>query len=85
MPLVVSVVAFVWVFRLIDGFVGPLYEGWLERHLPGVHIPGLGIVTTALVVLLVGAVATNVLGKRLLQRAESCCCTCRCSGRSTRR
>ena len=35
------------------------------------HIPGLGIVTTALVVLLVGAVASNVLGKRLLQRAES--------------
>jgi uncharacterized membrane protein len=70
-PLVISVFAFVWIFRLIDGFVGPLYEGWLERYLPGVHIPGLGIVTTALVVLLVGAVASNVLGKRLLQRAES--------------
>jgi uncharacterized membrane protein len=70
-PLVISVFAFVWIFRLIDGFVGPLYEGWLERYLPGVHIPGLGIITTALVVLLVGAVASNVLGKRLLQRAES--------------
>ncbi len=34
-------------------------------------MPGLGILTTALVVLLVGALATNVLGKRLLQRAES--------------
>ncbi len=31
---------------------------------------GLGIVTTAAVVLLVGVVATNVLGKRVLQRAE---------------
>ena len=70
-PLVISVFAFVWIFRLIDGFVGPLYEGWLERYLPGVHAPGLGIITTALVVMLVGAVASNVLGKRLLQRAES--------------
>ena len=64
-PLVISVFAFVWIFRLIDGFVGPLYAGWFARE-----IPGLGIVTTALVVMLVGALATNVLGKRLLQRAE---------------
>ena len=33
-------------------------------------MPGLGILTTALAVLLVGAVATNVVGKRLLQQAE---------------
>jgi uncharacterized membrane protein len=32
--------------------------------------PGLGIVTTAVLILLVGVVATNVLGKRVLQRAE---------------
>ena len=64
-PLVISVAAFVWIFRLIDGFVGPWYAQWLGRELPG-----LGIVTTALVVLLVGAIATNVIGKRVLQRAE---------------
>lgn len=64
-PLVISVFAFVWIFRLIDGFVGPLYAGWFDRE-----IPGLGIVTTALLVLLVGALATNVLGKRVLQRTE---------------
>ena len=34
-------------------------------------MPGLGILTTALFVLLVGALATNVIGKRVLQRAES--------------
>jgi uncharacterized membrane protein len=64
-PLVISVFALVWMFRLIDGFVGPLYAGWFSRE-----IPGLGILTTALLLLLVGALATNVLGKRLLQRAE---------------
>jgi uncharacterized membrane protein len=65
-PLVISVAAFVWIFGLIDGFVGPWYAQWLGRE-----VPGLGIVTTALLVLLVGALATNVIGKRVLQRAES--------------
>jgi uncharacterized membrane protein len=65
-PLVISVAAFVWIFRLIDGFVGPFYATWLQRD-----VPGLGILTTALLVLLVGAVTTNVFGKRLLQRGES--------------
>jgi uncharacterized membrane protein len=64
-PLVISVATLVWIFRVIDGFVGPFYETWL-----GVPIPGLGILTTALLVLLVGAVATNVIGKRLLQKTE---------------
>jgi uncharacterized membrane protein len=65
-PLVVSVAAFVWIFGVIDGFVGPFYATWLGRE-----VPGLGILTTALVVLLVGVVTTNVFGRRLLQRAES--------------
>ncbi len=64
-PLVISIAAFVWIFRLIDGFVGPFYAAWLNRN-----VPGLGILTTALFVLLVGAVATNVIGKRLLQKTE---------------
>lgn len=65
-PLVISVATFVWIFRLIDGFVGPFYAAWLHAE-----VPGLGILTTALVVLLVGATATNVIGKRLLQQAEA--------------
>jgi uncharacterized membrane protein len=64
-PLVISVFAFVWIFRLIDGLVGPWYSAWLGRD-----VPGLGIATTAALVLLVGALATNVIGKRVLQRAE---------------
>jgi uncharacterized membrane protein len=65
-PLVISVATLVWIFRLIDGLVGPIYERWLPWP-----IPGLGLLTTALAVLLVGTIATNVIGRRLLQRAES--------------
>jgi uncharacterized membrane protein len=71
-PLVISVAAIVWIFRFIDGLVGPMYGRLLQdANLPGGwHGEGLGLLTTALVVLLVGAFATNVIGKRLLQRAE---------------
>ena len=65
-PLVVSVAALIWIFRLIDGLAGPWYAKWFGRE-----VPGVGIVATALLVLLVGALATNVIGKRVLQRAES--------------
>jgi uncharacterized membrane protein len=65
-PLVISVATLVWIFRVIDGSLGPLYTRWLGRD-----VPGLGIATTALLVLLVGALATNVIGKRILARTES--------------
>ena len=64
-PLFISVAAFLWLFRLIDGLVGPVYAKYLGRQ-----VPGLGIATTAVAVLLVGAIATNVVGKRLLQQGE---------------
>ena len=66
-PLFISVAAILWLFRVVDGLVGPLYIRLLGTDLVP---PGLGIATTALAILVVGAVATNVVGKRLLQRAE---------------
>ena len=68
-PVVVSIVALIWVFRVVDGFTEPLYAKIFEQY--GVQVPpGLGILTTAVLIVLVGVIATNVLGKRVLQRAE---------------
>jgi uncharacterized membrane protein len=64
-PIFISVAALIWIFNIVDGLVGPLYDRVL-----GQRIPGLGIVTTVLVIVLVGAFATNVIGKRVLARAE---------------
>ena len=64
-PLVVSVVAIIWLFQWADGLVGGLFLRW--EYLPP---PGLGILVTMSIVLAVGLVATNVLGRRLLQRTE---------------
>ena len=65
-PLIISVAALVWAFRLIDGVMAPLYT-----RLLGQEVPGLGLATTLLIVFVVGALATNVFGKRMLQSGES--------------
>jgi uncharacterized membrane protein len=69
-PLVVSIVALIWVFQVVDGFTAPLYEQYFRQYHGSDVPPGLGILTTAVLILLVGVVATNVLGKRVLQRTE---------------
>ena len=69
-PLVVSLAALIWVFGVVDGITAPLYTRYLKQYFGADPPPGLGIVTTALLILMVGALATNVLGKRLLQRLE---------------
>jgi len=64
-PLFISVAALVWIFGVVDGLTTPLYDRLLGRR-----IPGLGTVSTALAIMLVGVVATNVFGRRLLTRGE---------------
>jgi uncharacterized membrane protein len=64
-PLFVSVAAIIWIFNVVDGTMTPMYDRMLGRR-----IPGLGIVSTAVVLVLVGAFARNVIGRRILQRTE---------------
>ena len=65
-PLLITVVTLVWFFRFVDGFARPL-----SMYMLGREVPGLGVLLTAAVILLTGAVATNVIGRRVLQRAEA--------------
>jgi len=64
-PLLITVVTLVWFFRFIDGFARPL-----SIYLLGREVPGLGVLMTAAFILVIGAVATNVIGRRVLQRGE---------------
>jgi len=64
-PLFISVAAIVWAFGVVDRLTTPSYDRVLGRR-----IPGLGIATTAAAIVLVGAFARNVIGRRVLQRAE---------------
>src|SRR5688500_16665063 len=65
-PLAITVVTLVWFFRFIDGFARPL-----SMYLLGREVPGLGVLLTAAVIMVTGAVATNVIGRRILQRGEA--------------
>jgi uncharacterized membrane protein len=65
-PLIISIAALVWIFGIIDRFTAPVAARLLGRT-----VPGLGIALTLLFVLVVGAVATNVIGRRVLTRGET--------------
>ena len=64
-PLFITIAAFIWIFGIVDGLTSAFYMRLLGRE-----VPGLGIITTAVGVVVVGAIATNVIGKRILQRAD---------------
>ena len=76
-PLVISVFALVWIFGIIDSFTAPLARWALGDEvpvagtLPDYAARFAGVLVTLLVVLTVGAVTTNVIGRRVLARAES--------------
>lgn len=64
-PLAVSLIALVWTFRVVDGLTAGLSE-----RLFGSHVPGLGIAAGVVLLLMVGAVARNIVGRRLLAKGE---------------
>jgi uncharacterized membrane protein len=64
-PLALSVAALIWIFGLADALTSPIVERAFGRR-----VPGLGIAVTAAAILVVGFFAANVIGRRLLQRAE---------------
>ena len=64
-PLLITVVTLVWTFRFVDGVARPVALFWL-----GQEVPGLGVLATAAFILFMGVVATNVIGRRILQRTE---------------
>ncbi|CAG0123899.1 hypothetical protein RHDC2_00226 [Rhodocyclaceae bacterium] len=59
-----------WVLKLtistLDQSLLLLPENWHPNKLLGVHIPGLGVILTAVIVIGTGLLARNVFGQRLL-------------------
>jgi uncharacterized membrane protein len=49
----------------IDGFFAPIYA-----HVFGRRVPGLGFLTAMVVIFIMGTIATNVVGRRVLVRIE---------------
>lgn len=60
----------IWVLNSIIGVLDSslliLPEGWHPTKLLGIHIPGLGAVLTLLILLVVGFVSSNFVGRKLV-------------------
>ncbi len=65
-PIGVTVWILVWIFEAVDGILQPLIIAiW------GLTIPGIGFIATIVLIYLVGVVANNVVGKKLVRYGES--------------
>jgi len=62
-PISVSVWVLFFLTRWLENILGPLFKNVLKDS----YIPGMGIIALLLIVLLVGYVADNPLGKRLIK------------------
>jgi uncharacterized membrane protein len=60
-PVIATFLALQFLFRWLDGILGP----WIAELL-GRRVPGLGLVATILLILLMGIVAKNILGRRII-------------------
>jgi uncharacterized membrane protein len=70
-PLVVSVELLLWFFEKVDGLFSPVLDGVVRALFPGTdHVPGTGILAGLVIILLLGTLARNVVGKRILDALE---------------
>jgi len=65
-PVIASVLILVWAFRTIDGILQPFIHNVIGRN-----IIGLGLATTIVVIFLVGILASNFVGKKLIQLGDA--------------
>ena len=73
LPIALTVFIFLFLFKNLDA-LSPTFTRWLillGAPLPeGYRIPFLGVIMTFLIILLVGALTTNIFGKKLLHLWE---------------
>jgi uncharacterized membrane protein len=72
-PAYLTVYVLVLLFRFMDGIFAPLIDKTLSTFLeePDIHIPGLGILLTLLVIFFLGWLSTRVVGRQMIDGVES--------------
>ncbi|MEK9803273.1 MAG: DUF502 domain-containing protein [Curvibacter sp.] len=65
-PLIITLWVLEWVISTLDLTLRILPEAWHPDRLLGLHIPGLGVLFALVVVLLIGALASNIIGNQLV-------------------
>jgi uncharacterized membrane protein len=65
-PLGITVWVLEWIISSLDKTLLILPQAWRPDSLLGVHIPGFGVILAFAILLAVGAVASNFLGRKLV-------------------
>ncbi|MEJ6024295.1 DUF502 domain-containing protein [Ramlibacter sp. PS4R-6] len=66
-PLAVTFAVLRWIVETLDSTLLILPEAWQPDKLIGFHIPGFGVLLTLAILLIVGAIATNFFGRKLVE------------------
>jgi uncharacterized membrane protein len=65
-PVAAALLVLIWVFSTVDGILQPVIELIFKEE-----IPGLGFAITIVLILLIGIIAGNYVGKKIIRSADS--------------
>jgi len=71
LPVAITVWVVQWIVGTLDQTLLILPLAWHPDRLFGIHIPGLGVLLALGILLLVGAVTSNFIGRRLLSWSDN--------------
>lgn len=69
-PVAITLSVLNWIVGILDQTLLILPGAWHPDRLLGVHIPGFGVLLTLAILLIVGAAASNFIGKRLVSLGD---------------
>lgn len=69
-PVAITIWVLQWIIGTLDQTLLILPEAWHPDRLFGVHIPGFGVLLTLAILLVVGAVASNFVGRKLVSLGD---------------
>jgi uncharacterized membrane protein len=74
-PIAAAVWALVWIFNAIDSILQPVIRDviirWINPEYHGNGVTGLGFIITIILIFLVGIIASNYVGHRIIKFSES--------------
>lgn len=70
-PGAITVAVLNWIVGTLDQTLLILPQSWHPDKLLGFHIPGFGVALTLLILLLIGAIASNFAGRKLVQWGDA--------------
>ncbi|MBD7961685.1 MAG: DUF502 domain-containing protein [Comamonas sp.] len=70
-PGVITVWVLHWIISTLDQTLNLLPAQWQPDYLLGLHIPGFGVLLTLVVLLSIGAIASNFVGRKLVSWGDA--------------